>query len=491
MASGNTDSEAARPSGTTIGRQPEVAAEAERPWDKPFTRQGLLKTGAAAAAAGGVAATLGRTSPAARAAAGGGNKYKGAQFRGFVRYDNTAAVLDLELAIWPLPERAILVRVEACQVCYTYARGQIATTQATPAVAGHGGVGYVVAKGSQVRRFDIGDRVITTVTPQCGQCYNCLAGRADMCQRLRGDDVNGPRAQDLMWMRMPDGRLLNGGKGHAELMLVDEEWGAPLFTDADPVELSLFTCVGATGFGMSTTYAPPHTGADVVVFGCGPIGLSAINGAAVSGAGQIIAVDQIDYRREVALEVGATTAVDPTGKEATLPAELRELCKGRTPRFDKGGRAWDANFGFGGDATGGGGRGPDFIYEATSAEIGDPVQKKQPGPAGISVQHVWQLCPNYGTMVTCGLPGGSITIQTGNFTNTGKTLRPAQYGGTHLMRDMPRFVTMLEKGQYHADKIATMTVPLSKTYDAMYACAYRNTVSAHVKFDINLPLGKQ
>ncbi len=468
----------------------EVKAGAE-PWNPRVTRQSLLKTGAAVAAAGGAAATLGRTSPAARAASNGGNKYKGAQFRGFVRYDNTAAVLDLELAIWPLPERAILVRVEACQVCYSYARNQIATTQATAAVAGHGGVGYVVAKGSQVRRFDIGDRVITAVTPQCGACYNCLVGRADMCQRLFGDDVNGGRAENLPWMRMPDGRLINGGKGHAELMLVDEEWGVPLFTDADAVELSLFTCVGATGFGMSTTYAPPHTGADVVVFGCGPIGLSAINGAAVSGAGQIIAVDQIDYRRQVALEVGATMAIDPTGKEATLPAELRELCKGPTPDFEKGGRAWGTNYGFGGDATGGGGRGPDFIYEATSAEIANPTQKKQPGPAGISLQHVWQLCPNYGTLVTSGLPGGSITIQGANFAVAGKTLRSAQYGGTNLMRDMPRFVTMLEKGQYRADKIATMTVPLSKTYDAMYACAYRNTVSAHVKFDINLPLGKQ
>jgi Zn-dependent alcohol dehydrogenase len=91
---------------------------------------------------------------------------------------------------------------------------------------------------------------------------------------------------------------------------------------------------------MSTTFVPVEPGCDVVVFGCGPIGLSIINGAVLHSAGQIIAVDPIAYRREVALQIGATTAIDPTGKNDTLGAELRDMCKGRTDRYFAGGRTW-------------------------------------------------------------------------------------------------------------------------------------------------------
>ncbi len=469
----------------------EVKPGAE-PWNPPLTRGGLLKTGAAVAAAGG-AATLARSSPAARAAANGGSKYKGAQFRGFVRYGTTAEVVDLEMTVWPIPDRQILIRTEATQACYTFSRGQIATTAVTNAgVAGHGGVGIVVAKGSGVRRCNVGERVLVAVTPQCGVCYNCLLGRADTCQRLESDAVNGLVTQGgepVPWMQMKDGTPVRGGRGFCELMLVEEDWAVPLVTEHSSTlqqlaEVSLLSCPGGTGLGMSASYTPPFPGADVVVIGCGPIGLSAINGAAIHGAGQIIAVDQIKYRREIALEVGATMAIDPTGKEATLPAEIRELCKGRTPRFDQGGRGWGTIGGFVG-------RGPDFIYEATSAEVADPIVEPQPQPAGIGVQHAWSLCPTYGTITACGLPGGNITIPTGNFTNSGKKLRSAQYGGTQLMRDIPRFVTLLERGLYRGDKIATKLFSLSQAYDCMRAAAYRTTVSAHVVYDVSKPLGKQ
>jgi S-(hydroxymethyl)glutathione dehydrogenase / alcohol dehydrogenase len=463
--------------------------------DEQISRRTVLTSGAAAAALGGAANLLGGDTALAEAAHRPTNrpddkkaekKWKNRKFRGFVRHDSTADVVELRL-IWPIGPRQVLIATEATQACYTITTNSLATTpSAVQNVPGHGGVGIVVYVGEQVRRFQVGDRALVAITPQCGLCYNCLHGRSDMCQFLNNDTTNG--SNNPPFARMRDGREVTGGRGgFSELMVVNEEWATPVFTEHPAVPLSLLSCVGATGLGMSTTFVPVEPGCDVVVFGCGPIGLSIINGAVLHSAGQVIAVDPIAYRREVALQIGATTAIDPTGKNDTLGAELREMCKGRTDRYFAGGRTWQVN-GFGGTAQGGGGRGPEYVFEATGGQRFDPSVRgiePQPDPTGIlPLQQLWALIPNYGTGITTSVgQQGSVSIPGGNFTNAGKTLRSAQYGGVDLMKDTPRFVTLLERGLYRADLIASATYPLDGAREAIEASAYRTTVSAHVAYD--------
>lgn len=460
------------------------------PWNPPLTRGGLLKTGAAVAAAGGAAATLGKTG-VAQAAGGGNNKWKNVKFRGYVRYDDKGEVVNLRL-IWPIKPRQILIRTEATQACYSIVSGALANTPgAVPGVPGHGGVGRVVAVGDEIRRFQVGDRALVAITPQCGQCYNCLVGRSDMCQFLR--EHEGYEANPI-FATMEDGRTVGGGRGgFSELMVANEEWAVPIFTEHQAAELSLLSCVGAVGFGMSSTFVPPDAGSDVVVFGAGPIGLSIINGAVVHGAGQIICVEPIAYRREIALEIGATRVVNPTGKDATLGLELREMCKGRTPRFFAGGRNWEVAGSGGDDIVGGGARGPDYVYEATGGQRFDPSLRgiePQPDPTGIlPLQQMYGLIPNYGHGVTTSIgQTGNVSIAAGRFTNSGKTLHSAQYGGVDLMKDVPRFVNLIDRGIYRTDLIATAKYPLEQARLALEDSAYRTTVSAHVVYDISKEL---
>lgn len=73
-------------------------------------------------------------------------------------------------------------------------------------------------------------------------------------------------------------------------------------------------------------------------------------------------------------------------------------------------------------------------------------------------------------------------MASGAWTNRGKTIHSAQYGGVDLMKDIPRFVRLMERGLYDAGSIATATFPLEKSREAFQAAADRTTVSAHVVF---------
>jgi S-(hydroxymethyl)glutathione dehydrogenase/alcohol dehydrogenase len=454
----------------------------------PISRRTVLKSGAVAAVAGGAATLLG--SPAAaqtaprEAATKDAASWKGTKFRAYVRHDSTASVEELTL-LEPGP-RQIVVQTKAFQACYTTTTQALGTTPiAAPAIPGHGSSGVVLAVGDLVRRFVPGDKVIVTITPQCGVCYNCLHGRSDMCQFLNTDATNGP--SNPAFATMKDGRQVTGGRaGCSELMVANEEWAVPVFTKVGFVELSLFSDVGAVGLGMPTTFVPVEPGSDVVVQGLGPIGLSQVNGAAIMGAGQIIAIDPIRYRRNVALKLGATTVIDPTGKDTTLVSEIRDMTQGPTDRFFAGGRSHVP------DSANPGGfqsvsRGPDFLYEAVGGDRfpNAPGLGVSPDPNGIlPLQQIWELCPHYGHLVTTSVGQvGNVSFAAGAFTNRGKTIHSAQYGGVDAMKDLPRFVTLTERKLYKADKIATDTWDLDRAIDAFRAAANRSVVSAHVVFE--------
>jgi threonine dehydrogenase-like Zn-dependent dehydrogenase len=107
-------------------------------------------------------------------------------------------------------------------------------------------------------------------------------------------------------------------------------------------------------------------GSDVVVFGAGPVGLGAIQAGRVTGASQVIAIDPIKYRRDFALKMGATVALDPVAEGEGLVERVRELCKGPNDRRFAGGVSW----GRAGNAVMA--RGADFVVEAVGLQAFPP-----------------------------------------------------------------------------------------------------------------------
>jgi S-(hydroxymethyl)glutathione dehydrogenase/alcohol dehydrogenase len=432
---------------------------------KKVSRRGLLRRSLTAAAAGGAGAIGGGNALAGQGTTATTPSASRQRFRAYVRFGTGASLQDLRLL--PISPRQVVLRSEAAQICYTTTPDGLGTTPVANAyIPGHGGVGTVIEIGSKVNRVAVGDRVVIAGTRQCGTCYACVRARADHCLlRNGGGDPNAPIAE-----------MLNGTKVTgftpccSELMVVFEESCVPVFTKVSSVELATLVDTGLVGLAATTTKVRVETGSDVAILGAGPIGLAAVQGARLQGAARIIVVDPVRYRRDAALALGATVALDPNVEGANLVARIRALCAGATDRH----------------LAGGGNAGPDFVVEAVGGDLFPPKVEVGPDPTGIlSLRQAWDLCSPVGHVVTLSgghPPGSVVSIPANQWANGAKSHQPGNLAGANPMRDIPRFVKLIEAGLFNAKAIATATFPLERVREAFQAAADRTTIGAVVVF---------
>jgi S-(hydroxymethyl)glutathione dehydrogenase/alcohol dehydrogenase len=261
--------------------------------------------------------------------------------------------------------------------------------------------------------------------------------------------------------------------GLAEMMVTNEEWVVPIFTRATAADLGMVcSCVTVAGLGATTSpsLALVQPGSTVAVVGCGPLGLSAVQGARIAGASTIIAIDPIRARRDVALQVGATHVLDPNELGKGLVGRVRDMTSGPNNRLWSGGRD-----------SGGllGGAGADFVIEAAGADAVPPKLEPSPDPTGIlALTQAYEMTAPGGHVVTTSLPRGNVTLPAVMFAIGGRTHHAGQAGGSNPMRDIPRYVEMLDKGQFDAKILATTVVGLEGMIEAYEQAAYRTTVTA-------------
>lgn len=311
-----------------------------------------------------------------------------------------------------------------------------------------------------------------------------MRGRADQC--LNG---GGPSEATADLNGKP---VFSGTSGMTEVMVVYQEKCLPVFTSVSPVELSVLTCVGNCGLGMTMTKVPVEAGSGVVVFGAGPVGLHSVQGARIKGAARIIAVEPIAYRRDLAVKLGATDVVDPwrynerrrrqggaggTGTadefDDALVTHIRDLCKLSTDRtWATGGRI-----------------GPDHVIEAVGGDrygnvLIKPAAGSGPDPSGMTVLHqCWELVSRVGTGISgsIGFPTDQrVQIPPNQFADTSKHWRAGTAGGTHTRRDVPRYVRLAEVGKLDLKALASRTYPLNQTTEAYRVAMNREVVATIV-----------
>ena len=199
----------------------------------------------------------------------------------------------------------VAVRLDACAICHSdiaYAAG--AWGGELPAVYGHEAAGRVVEVGAGVRGFAPGDPVLVTLIRACGHCAACAGGEPTSCDHA-WDAAPSP-------LRDAAGAVLAQGMktaAFAEAVVVDASQLVPLPEDLAPELACLLACGVITGVGAVVNTARVRPGARVAVVGAGGVGLNAIQGAALAGAGQIIAVDLNPAKLEDARVFGATDGV--------------------------------------------------------------------------------------------------------------------------------------------------------------------------------------
>lgn len=233
--------------------------------------------------------------------------------------------VDVDLA----PPRAgeVRVRIAAAGVCHSdlhVKRGE--WDAAAPLVMGHEGSGVVTELGEGVTTLAVGDHVVLSWVPPCGECRYCRAGHEARCQKVA--TVVAPLGVlfDDTSRLSRDGEQLHhylGVSSFAEEVVVPASGAVKVRDDAPLDVVAVVGCAVATGVGAVLNTAAVEPGSTVVVIGCGGVGLNVVQGARLAGAERIVAIDVRPEKTQMALQFGATDRIDASQGDAV--AQLREL----------------------------------------------------------------------------------------------------------------------------------------------------------------------
>ena len=343
--------------------------------------------------------------------------------------DKPMTIEEVELAD-PGPGE-VSVRIVASGVCHSdwnVITG--ATPNPLPVVLGHEGAGIVEAVGPGVEKVTEGDHVILSWLPSCGECFYCVRGRGVLCDVAMADMFEGT---------LPGGSVALSQNGtslyhysylstFAERCVVPESCCVPIRKDASLQVAALVGCAVMTGFGAAVLRARVEPGSTAVVYGAGGVGLSAILGCKLAGARAIVAADPVAFKRQTALELGATHAVDPSSEDVTALA--RDLTDGR---------------------------GADYAFDTAGAPgvIAQAYDAVRRGGMVVSVG-----IPAVG--VTADLPGPSLPreekVVTGSF-----------YGSCRPHVDMPLVIDLYLEGRLDLDALISRTYGLDEINEAFAA----------------------
>jgi len=331
----------------------------------------------------------------------------------------------LDLA--PAQTGEVLVRVAAAGVCHSdwhVASG--ATTHPLPVVLGHEGAGIVAAVGPGVTNIQVGDPVALNWAPNCGRCFYCLHGSPSLC-----DAYLAPIWAGTMMDGTPRFSLHGRPVYHFSALGCFSEWIVVpaacciVLPAAVPLPVAaLIGCAVTTGVGAIINTAQMRPGSSVAVFGAGGVGLSAVLGARLAGAGRIIVVDQVEAKRDLALAFGATDFV-MAGSDAI--DAIRALTHGR---------------------------GADYTVEAVGVPAVQEACLEAARPGGMIV--LAGLAPMGSST---NLPGAAITRQE-------KTVKGSYYGSANPARDFPFLAELYLQGRLDLDLLITRTYRLDEINEA-------------------------
>jgi len=337
----------------------------------------------------------------------------------------------------------VLVRIRAAGLCHSDLSVIDGTRpRVMPMVLGHEAAGEVVEAGAGVRGLAPGDHVVLSFVPACTTCPQCLAGKGWLCGPGGAANVAGTLLSGARRLHGGDGAPLNhhlGVSAFCDHAVVSEHSAVKVDPALDFELAALFGCAVLTGVGAVTNSAGVEPGETVAIFGLGGVGLAALLGARMAGAAAIIAVDRVRSKLDLALELGASTAL--LAGDAVVE-ELRELTRGGAHR----------------------------VIETV-------------GSAAVLAQ-AYAAARRGGTVVTVGLPhpGQLLTIPAVSLVTEERTLRGCYLGSSLPSRDIPRLVAMHRDGRLPVERLLSARIALERINEGFDALAAGEVVRQVVVF---------
>ena len=349
-----------------------------------------------------------------------------------------------EIEVEPPRHSEVTIRLAACGVCHSdlsASNGTIAYP--LPLVLGHEGAGIVTAVGEGVSRFAVGDHVVSSFVSMCGRCHYCQTGRPQLCvqslQALYTLPDGTVRTRDAARKSL---NVFCGCGVMAEFATLHGDNLVKIDAQMPLDRAALIGCGVMTGVGAAVNTARVEAGSVAVVFGCGGVGLNAIQGCSIAGARMIVAVDTADAKLDLAKKFGATHTFNVTGQDNVGKA-LYKL-------------------------TGGG---ADYAFDCV-------------GLGKIS-ELAWGVLRRGGTAVIVGIAGSKdqIALNAQQVALSEKTLTGSYYGSARPSQDFPRLIGLYRSGRLKLDELNTRTYSIDQAPQAFADLAQGREGRGVILFD--------
>ena len=323
----------------------------------------------------------------------------------------------------------VLVEIKAAGICHT---DHASLNWKRPLVMGHEGAGVVLAVGPSVNHVKPGEPVVLNWAVPCGRCFQCRQGHAVLCEDSKPAYVMErsnahAHPEGTRWKGTPIDRSFNIGT-LSSLTLVRAQAVTPLPPGVPFESAAIVGCGVMTGFGSAVNVAKVASGTSVAVIGCGGVGLNIIQGARLSRAAMIMAIDMRETSLEQARRFGATHTIlaEPSDREfERLSKQIEELTSGR---------------------------GADYAFEATAV----------PALAFASLR----LVRNGGMALQVSGINDPVNVPMPWFM-WNKTYLTPLYGDCVPSRDFSRIFAHYRKGELKLDELVTRTYSLEQLAEAL------------------------
>jgi S-(hydroxymethyl)glutathione dehydrogenase/alcohol dehydrogenase len=337
-------------------------------------------------------------------------------------------------------DHEVLVRTAATGVCHSdlhFVEGLY--PHPVPAILGHEAAGIVEKVGKAVTYLKPGDHVISCPSVFCGYCEECMSGHPNRCSNRSATQRAKTDTPRLSQNGKPVAQFSDLST-YAEKMLLHENALVKITNDISLDRAALIGCGVTTGVGAVLNTAKIEPGSTVAVFGCGGVGISAIQGARLAGARQIIAVDQFESKLAMAKRFGATHTIDASGTDAV--EAIQKLT----------------------------GAGVDYSFEA------------------VGLKKLAEQC------FDCIKPGGTATIigmipvgqkveLDGPKFLTERKIQGTMMGGNRFRIDMPRYIDFYLQGRLNLDDMISKRARLENVNEAFAALKTGEVARTVLMFD--------